>query len=59
MVIPLVVLAVWVVLIVGGEIAPRRPSLATRTVGLLVLLGVGAVVWAFSWVACGGWFGPP
>lgn len=56
-----IVLVVWVGLLVGGEIAARRPDLRGRTIGSLVLVGAAATatalltdaVWTLALVAIG------
>lgn len=56
-----IVLVVWVGLLVGGEVAARRPDLRGRTVGTLVLLGSGVTatalltdaVWTLALIAIG------
>jgi hypothetical protein len=44
--VPILVLIVWVGLLVGGEVIARRPSIAGRTVGLLLLAGAVAMTLA-------------
>ncbi len=44
---PLIVFVVWIGLLVGGEIAARRPGLSSRTLGLMLIGGVVVTTVAF------------
>lgn len=56
-----IVLVVWIGLLVGGEVAARRPDLRGRTIGTLVLLGSAVTatalltdaVWTLALIAFG------
>jgi len=44
---PIIVFVVWVGLLVGGEVAARRPGLGSRTLGLAMIGGVAITTIAF------------
>ena len=58
---PMIVLVVWIGLLLGGEVAARRPSLSGRVLGatlvaamgVMALAFVGDAVWALALVAVG------
>ncbi|MEZ5297133.1 MAG: MFS transporter [Ilumatobacteraceae bacterium] len=58
---PIIVLVVWVALLLGGELAARRPDIRGVTVGIGVLLGCGVTatalltdpVWTLALLAVG------
>ncbi len=45
---PVVVLVVWIGLLIGGEIAARRPALSGRALGSALIGGVGVMTIAFA-----------
>ncbi len=47
-IVPLIVLAVWVGLIIGGEVAARRPALASTTLATGLLAGTAAMAIAIA-----------